>query len=126
MFFFYIISAVNADEIDEVRTVVHGIILGMETPFPLPNPDACVDSGLSCPLKKGNSYAYVASLPVKRAYPKVSGLIDLPVARMNLHCHTIIFFRCALMSSGNFRTVQMSQLYASLFQPKSNEPMTQR
>lgn len=59
------------DEIPEVKTVVHGIIMGMEMPFPLPNPDACKDSGITCPLKKDQNYEYIASLPVMRAYPKV-------------------------------------------------------
>lgn len=66
------VNLVELDEVPEVKTVVHGVIMGMEMPFPLPNPDACKDSGLSCPLKKGQSYEYVASLPVLRAYPKVN------------------------------------------------------
>lgn len=65
-------ALVDLDEVTEVKTVVHGIIMGMEMPFPLPNPDACKDSGLSCPLMKGQNYEYVASLPIRRAYPKVS------------------------------------------------------
>lgn len=41
-------------------------------PFPLQNPDGCVDSGLVCPLNKGTTYEYVATLPVLKAYPKVN------------------------------------------------------
>lgn len=54
-----------------VRTVVHGIIMGVEMPFPLQNPDGCVDSGLQCPLNKDSTYEYVASLSVLKSYPKV-------------------------------------------------------
>ncbi|CAH1981961.1 unnamed protein product [Acanthoscelides obtectus] len=44
----------------------------MDVPFPLPNPNACEDSGISCPLAAGESYTYVASLPVLKQYPAIS------------------------------------------------------
>lgn len=50
---------------------MHGIILGVEMPFPLQNPNGCVDSGLTCPLSKESTYSYVASLQVLKSYPKV-------------------------------------------------------
>lgn len=46
--------------------------MGVEMPFPLANPDACVDSGLSCPLEKEKNYEYIQTLPVLKSYPKVS------------------------------------------------------
>lgn len=64
--------AVDGEEVGEVSTVVHGVILGVEMPFPLANPNACVDSGLTCPLKQGVDYEYRQTLPVLRSYPKVS------------------------------------------------------
>lgn len=63
---------VDGDEVPEVTTVVHGIIQGVEMPFPLKNPDACLDSGLACPLKKDINYEYMQTLPVLKIYPKVS------------------------------------------------------
>lgn len=44
---------------------------GLDVPFKLPNPNACVDSNLECPLKKGNVYTYDASFPVLKIYPKL-------------------------------------------------------
>ncbi|KAH8255732.1 hypothetical protein KR038_009293, partial [Drosophila bunnanda] len=64
-----------AEVATKVKTVVHGKVLGIEMPFPLSNPDACVDSGLKCPLEKGESYRYTATLPVLKSYPKVSVLV---------------------------------------------------
>lgn len=64
-------NLVEADTCANVTTVVHGIIMGVEMPFPLPNPNACVNSGLECPLTKGTNYDYVATLPVLKSYPKV-------------------------------------------------------
>lgn len=65
------LNTVDADSVEQVNTIVHGIIMGVEMPFPLPNPDGCVGSGLTCPLEKGKNYAYVATLPVLKSYPKV-------------------------------------------------------
>lgn len=55
-----------------MKTIVHGIIQGVEMPFPLKNPNACIDSGLECPLHKDTKYDYMQTLPVLKMYPKVS------------------------------------------------------
>lgn len=62
----------SAEDVSEVTTVVHGIIMGVEMPFILQNPNACQDSGLKCPLTKDSTYQYSARLPVLKSYPKVS------------------------------------------------------
>lgn len=69
--------SVERDSVENVTAVCHGIVMGVEMPFPLPNPNGCVDSGLECPLNKEKSYAYVATLPVLKAYPKVGFYIRL-------------------------------------------------
>lgn len=63
--------------IQNVTTVVHGVILGVEMPFPLQNPNACLDSGLTCPLEKSKEFEYVQTLPVLRSYPKVIYTFDI-------------------------------------------------
>ncbi|XP_022226983.1 NPC intracellular cholesterol transporter 2 homolog a [Drosophila obscura] len=72
-----------AEEATAVKTVVHGKVLGIEMPFPLANPNACVNSGLKCPLEKGASYRYTATLPVLRTYPKVSVLVKWELQDQN-------------------------------------------
>ncbi|XP_055619013.1 NPC intracellular cholesterol transporter 2 homolog a [Toxorhynchites rutilus septentrionalis] len=63
----------NSDEdLTELKAVVHGIILGMEIPFKLPNDNGCVDSGIECPLSKDTDYKYTTTLPVVKQYPKVA------------------------------------------------------
>lgn len=47
------------------------LFLGMFVPFKLPNQNACVESGLECPLEKGKEYKYEASFPVLKIYPKL-------------------------------------------------------
>lgn len=91
--------SVEADSVEKVDTVVHGIIMGVEMPFPLPNPNGCVDSGLECPLEKGKNYAYVATLPVLKSYPKVKMKVRFPLIFLKF-----LFFsnhRSESPSSGN-------------------------
>ncbi|XP_053668538.1 NPC intracellular cholesterol transporter 2 homolog a [Anopheles marshallii] len=66
------ITFTSAEDLSELKAVVHGIILGMEVPFKLPNDNGCKDSGLDCPLAKDTSYRYSTTLPVLKQYPKVS------------------------------------------------------
>uniref|UniRef100_A0A182UFI1 ML domain-containing protein n=1 Tax=Anopheles melas TaxID=34690 RepID=A0A182UFI1_9DIPT len=65
-------NCADSEDLSELKAVVHGIILGMEVPFKLPNADGCKDSGLECPLAKDTSYRYSTTLPVLKQYPKVS------------------------------------------------------
>lgn len=46
----------------------------MEMPFPLQNPDACA-SGVQCPIESSSTYEYQASLPILKAYPKISVIV---------------------------------------------------
>nr|CAH7745146.1 unnamed protein product [Callosobruchus chinensis]CAH7753766.1 unnamed protein product [Callosobruchus chinensis] len=57
---------------DTLKAVVHGEILGVPMPFDLPNPDGCKDSGLTCPIKAGQTYTYTAALPISVNYPRVT------------------------------------------------------
>ncbi|XP_005187474.1 NPC intracellular cholesterol transporter 2 homolog a [Musca domestica] len=72
-----------AEDVKAIQTVVHGKVMGVEMPFHLQNPDACVDSGLKCPLDKGETYEYTASLPVLKAYPKVNVMVKWELKDQN-------------------------------------------
>lgn len=52
------------------RAVVHGIVMGVPVAFALPEPDGC-KSGVKCPIEMGNTYSYVAKLPVQHSYPSI-------------------------------------------------------
>lgn len=43
----------------------------MDMPFPLKNPNACEESGVSCPIQATSNYEYEATLPVLKVYPRV-------------------------------------------------------
>lgn len=62
------------EDATDLKSVVHGKILNMLVPFPLPHPDTCKDpgSGVICPLTNGASFHYKATLPVRSNYPSVS------------------------------------------------------
>ncbi|TDG43683.1 hypothetical protein AWZ03_009882 [Drosophila navojoa] len=72
-----------AETATSVITVVHGKVLGIEIPFPLSNPNACVNSGLTCPLENNESYRYTATLSVLNSYPKVSVLVKWELQDQN-------------------------------------------
>lgn len=57
---------------------VYGIIAGIKEKFPLEQPDACKGHKLECPLKSGQEYSLVITLPIKPQYP----LIEL-IAQMD-------------------------------------------
>lgn len=63
---------------DELTAVVHGIIMGVPVAFPVPNPDGCVNSGISCPIRDGSSYVYQATLPILKKYPRVRVNTSVP------------------------------------------------
>lgn len=66
------ITFTSEQDLSELKAVVHGIILGMEVPFKLPNDNGCVNSGLECPLAKDTEFKYTTTLPVLKQYPKVA------------------------------------------------------
>ncbi len=53
-----------------VKAVVHGYVIGIPLPFPLPQSNGC-KSGVQCPVKPGDTNIYVNTLPVRKAYPRV-------------------------------------------------------
>ncbi|XP_072945256.1 ecdysteroid-regulated 16 kDa protein-like [Epargyreus clarus] len=65
------IDFIPSKDVKSVTTEVHGVIMGLPVPFPLPEPDACQNNGLTCPLKAGQEFHYKATLPVLKSYPKV-------------------------------------------------------
>ncbi|KAM4540259.1 NPC intracellular cholesterol transporter 2-like [Fundulus diaphanus] len=62
------ISDVNSEE---STAVVHGVVGGIPLPFSIPVTDGC-KSGIQCPIVKGQTYTYQASLPVKSLYPSIN------------------------------------------------------
>lgn len=55
--------------------VVHGILMAVRVPFPIPEPDGC-KSGISCPIQKTKTYSYLNKLPVKSEYPSIKLLVE--------------------------------------------------
>lgn len=57
------------------KAVVHGIVMGVAIPFPIPEPDGC-KSGISCPIEKDKTYSYLNKLPVKNEYPSIKLVVE--------------------------------------------------
>ncbi|XP_046749488.1 NPC intracellular cholesterol transporter 2 homolog a-like [Diprion similis] len=68
------IDFITYEDATDLKAVVHGTVLIVPVPFHLPNADACQhpESGITCPMRKGQSYKYKAELPVSTKYPSVS------------------------------------------------------
>jgi len=76
----------------KVVASVHGIIAGVPIPFPIPQSDACLNSGLKCPLAKSQQYQYHASLFVRSSYPKIDVTVQwelLNEAKRPIFCISI-------------------------------------
>ncbi|XP_068821370.1 NPC intracellular cholesterol transporter 2 isoform X2 [Capricornis sumatraensis] len=57
------------------KAVVHGIVMGIPVPFPIPESDGC-KSGIRCPIEKDKTYNYVNKLPVKSEYPSIKVVVE--------------------------------------------------
>ncbi|XP_075976958.1 ecdysteroid-regulated 16 kDa protein-like [Anticarsia gemmatalis] len=60
-----------SQDVKGLQTIVHGVIMNLPVPFPMPQPDACKDNNLSCPLPAGKEASYRTTMPVLKSYPKV-------------------------------------------------------
>lgn len=85
LFYLFASFAEGVDKVDKVKSVAHGVILGIPIEFPLPNPDACKNCGLTCPLEKGKNYEYLTTLPILSSYPKVIILYFICVYSYEFH-----------------------------------------
>ena len=58
---------------EEITAYVYGVFWRIPFPFSLPNSNACVDSGLNCPVTpEDNEVIYHAGIYVSEYYPSVS------------------------------------------------------
>jgi Niemann-Pick C2 protein len=77
------IDFVINEDTTSAKSVVHGIVAGIPVSFPLPNPDACKDSGVKCPLKKGTTYTYSTIIPIKKEYPCIKLVVKWELQDQN-------------------------------------------
>nr|AXS78216.1 Niemann-Pick type C2 protein c [Adelphocoris lineolatus] len=76
------VNFLTKEEVTKVDVQVHGHIV-VSVPFILPNPNGCVDSGLTCPLANNTQNTYVLTLPIKMVYPKLKVDIKLELEDQN-------------------------------------------
>ncbi|GIY35915.1 NPC intracellular cholesterol transporter 2 [Caerostris extrusa] len=65
----YDVTFESLTESEKLRTVIYGIVGGVLLPFPVPNPDACEQSDIECPLQNGQTYNYAYDIEVRKSYP---------------------------------------------------------
>jgi len=54
-------------------------LAGIPVPFPVDNPNACKDCGMTCPASSGKTVTYHADINVKTSYPKVKVVVKWEV-----------------------------------------------
>merc|ERR1740128_944488 len=71
------ITFTGGEESKTATAAVHGKVSGIPifVPFELPNDDACVAGGLSCPMAKGSAQHYSQSIDIKKIFPAVSAIV---------------------------------------------------
>ncbi|XP_063295655.1 NPC intracellular cholesterol transporter 2 [Pelobates fuscus] len=65
----------SKEDSDSCTAVVHGILGIVPVPFPIPQPDGC-KSGISCPIKSGQTYSYVTKMPISTKYPSLEVVVQ--------------------------------------------------
>jgi Niemann-Pick C2 protein len=79
----FAVTFANNEAVTSATAVVHGIVMGLPVPFPLDNPNACKDSGMTCPLDSGTRYTYSNSVYISPKYPKVKLVVKYEVKDQN-------------------------------------------
>lgn len=88
------------------KAVVHGVIMGVEVPFPIDDSSLCSHVIPNCPLKADETeYEYSYSFPILKAYPSVSmfsirddtllSIVTLAACSRLLH----VSFQCLILLS---------------------------
>ncbi|KAK0056927.1 dnaJ subfamily C member 13 [Biomphalaria pfeifferi] len=88
-----------ANDTSILHSKVFGIVADIPVPFPLPNQDGCRDSGINCPITKGQTYTYTSSFDVLPTYPQITLVVmwKLEGATGNFVCFT---FPMSISDSG--------------------------
>jgi Niemann-Pick C2 protein len=61
--------------INQLNVRVYGIIGGIPVEFTMPQPNACIASGLKCPLSDGTAVEYLTYVPVLPVYPNIKAVV---------------------------------------------------
>ena len=67
-----------ASDSSTLKGQIFGIIAGIRVQWPMPDPDGCHASNITCPVSGGKVYTYVSTLGGPKGAPKVSSLLDAP------------------------------------------------
>lgn len=61
---------------ERLRTSISGTMYGITLPLLGVEKDAC-KTGLSCPGKKGQRYAFFSETPIRKSYPNIDALVEI-------------------------------------------------
>lgn len=99
---------------DEMVSNVTAVVHGDGVRFSLENPDACIISGLSCPLLKNKTHKYVQSLPVKLYYPPVNDRIKYIIGFKHFRLRIDVTIRWVLEDANTQKNIVCVLIPASI------------
>lgn len=70
------INFTSLDDFESLRTSVRGTMFGVTLPLLGVEKDAC-KTALSCPVTKGQRYAFFSETAVRRSYPTLDALVEI-------------------------------------------------
>jgi Niemann-Pick C2 protein len=84
------ITFTAGNDSNTLKSTVYGYVVGIPVSFPLPNSNGCSNSGITCPIKKGQTYTYNSSFQVLNTYPQITLVVmwKLDGATSNEVCFT--------------------------------------
>lgn len=60
-----------SSDMNKVAVKADASFFGSTIPLPVPQPDGCIDSGLTCPVKAGTAQTYHLTIPIDATFPTV-------------------------------------------------------
>jgi Niemann-Pick C2 protein len=71
------ISFTPSKDFSSLNTIIKGKIGPIWVPFPIDNNDACVNSGLTCPIRTGELAHFTLTLPIRSYYPDINVIVEI-------------------------------------------------
>jgi len=87
------------EPINSATTIIHAVIAGVSIPWSPPNPEACNNGGLQCPVKPSSKTTYSMGVDIKSYYPSVRATIRWEVQDDVTKSDLICFIAPVIVSS---------------------------
>uniref|UniRef100_A0A5S6QZ92 ML domain-containing protein n=1 Tax=Trichuris muris TaxID=70415 RepID=A0A5S6QZ92_TRIMR len=81
---YFYLAFVPKEVATRVKAVAYGIVNFVRVRIPLPNSNACQNSGLACSLSPGRPYKFRTDMEIKKSYPIMNVRIRVELLDQNM------------------------------------------